>query len=301
MAIHRSSGTTSYGRNRRVARRGVAFCWPLPWRPAAAARQAAASKITVTTSRPAATRVRAVPRRGKAEFERANPGITVNLQPITATDSDYLTRLQLQMRSPRTSPTWCTRTPSRSTPHRGRYLAPGRPSMPGGLHQFSDTAKGAGRRWTARPKRRPDGTDTRGIWFNKEIFAKAGLPTDWQPRPGTTAQRGPYDQGKVPGVIPFNVYSARRSARRLHPGLEMLLLRHRRHSLTTPARKWVVAARGSSSLWQFVKTVFSEQLAPHRSTVLHPNGAVSRSGSVSSVPQSRDADVALEQQLRPTL
>lgn len=27
----------------------------------------------------------------------------------------------------------------------------------------------------------PSDTDTRGLWYNKEVFEKAGLPTDWQP------------------------------------------------------------------------------------------------------------------------
>src|SRR3954465_10806030 len=40
----------------------------------------------------------------KAEFEKANPGTTADLQPITASEDDYYTKLQLQMRSKSTSP-----------------------------------------------------------------------------------------------------------------------------------------------------------------------------------------------------
>jgi multiple sugar transport system substrate-binding protein len=40
----------------------------------------------------------------KAEFEKANPGVTLDLQPITASENDYYTKLQLQMRSANTSP-----------------------------------------------------------------------------------------------------------------------------------------------------------------------------------------------------
>ena len=28
----------------------------------------------------------------------------------------------------------------------------------------------------------PSGTDGRVLYFNKKLFAKAGLPTDWQPK-----------------------------------------------------------------------------------------------------------------------
>lgn len=30
----------------------------------------------------------------------------------------------------------------------------------------------------------PYTADSRGIWYNKDVFAQAGLPTDWQPKPG---------------------------------------------------------------------------------------------------------------------
>ena len=35
----------------------------------------------------------------------------------------------------------------------------------------------------------PVGTDGRVLFFNKKLFAKAGLPTDWQPRAGTRSSR----------------------------------------------------------------------------------------------------------------
>ncbi|HEX4250341.1 MAG TPA: hypothetical protein VH008_20930 [Pseudonocardia sp.] len=52
----------------------------------------------------------------KTEFEKANPGTTVNLQPITASDATTSPSCSCRCgpRAPR--PTWSTRTPSRSTP-----------------------------------------------------------------------------------------------------------------------------------------------------------------------------------------
>ena len=74
--------------------------------------------------------------------------------------------------------------------------------------QFKDTAKTAAQALDGKTYGIPDGTDTRALWFNKKIFAKAGLPTDWQPKSWndvlTAAQT---IKQKVPGVIPLNVYA----------------------------------------------------------------------------------------------
>ncbi len=40
----------------------------------------------------------------KAEYESANPGSTVEILPIVASENDYYTKLQLMMRSPNTAP-----------------------------------------------------------------------------------------------------------------------------------------------------------------------------------------------------
>lgn len=52
----------------------------------------------------------------KAEFEAANSGVTVELQPIQANDDDYGTKLALSTVPPERRPTYSTRTPSRSAP-----------------------------------------------------------------------------------------------------------------------------------------------------------------------------------------
>src|SRR5260370_19023657 len=53
-----------------------------------------------------------------------------------------------------------------------------------------------------------NGTDDRLIWYNKNIFQKAGLPTTWQPQSWAdilAAARA--IKAKAPGVIPMNLYS----------------------------------------------------------------------------------------------
>ena len=56
----------------------------------------------------------------------------------------------------------------------------------------------------------PDGTDTRGLWFSKDVFAKAGLPADWQPKTwDEVLDAARTIKEKVPGVTPINVYTGK--------------------------------------------------------------------------------------------
>ena len=203
----------------------------------------------------------------KAEFEKANPGITVNLQPITASDSDYLTKLELQMRSPRTSPDLVYEdTFQINSDIEAGYLSPldDRLAAWPDWSQFSETAKGAGKALDGKTYGIPDGTDTRGIWFSKEIFAKAGLSTDWQPKTWQDIlDAARVIKAKVPGVIPFNIYSGKGVGEAASiQGFEMLLYGTGDTLYNLPARKWVLGSKGFTDALQFVKTVYAEQLGP---------------------------------------
>ena len=52
----------------------------------------------------------------------------------------------------------------------------------------------------------PVGTDGRVLFFNKKLFAKAGLPTDWQPKSwDEVLQAGRQLKAKLPGVTPLQI------------------------------------------------------------------------------------------------
>ena len=279
MAIHpEQPARRRTGRNRRVLAAVVAVLLAIALAACGGGPdKAAASKITVTYKQTGGNPVyEQFLGAAKAEFERANPGITVNLQPITATDSDYLTRLQLQMRSPRTSPDLVYEdTFQINSDIEAGYLRPLDDQLNAwpDWHQFSDTAKGAGKALDGKTYGVPDGTDTRGIWFNKEIFAKAGLPTEWQPKTWDDVLSAARTiKAKVPGVIPFNVYSGKAVGEAASiQGFEMLLYGTGDTLYDLPARKWVLGSKGFIESLQFVKTVFSEQLGPTPQQALDPN------------------------------
>jgi multiple sugar transport system substrate-binding protein len=214
----------------------------------------------------------------KAQYEKANPGTTIDLQPIVASEDDYYTKLQLQMRSPRTSPDVVYEdTFLINSDIEAGYLQPLDDKLKSWSDwtQFAETAKGAAKALNGKTYGVPDGTDTRALWYNKAIFAKAGLPADWQPKTWDdvlSAARA--IKAADPGVIPLNVYSGKGVGEAASmQGFEMLLYGTGSTLYDSSAKKWVVGSKGFTDALQFVKTVYSEHLAATPEQALDPNWA----------------------------
>ena len=77
------------------------------------------------------------------------------------------------------------------------------------------------------------GTDTRGLCYNKDIFAQAGLPADWQPKTWDDMLAAAETiKEKVPDVIPLNVYAGKAAGEATTmQGFEMLLYGTEGHAL----------------------------------------------------------------------
>ena len=212
----------------------------------------------------------------KAEFERLHPGVTLDIQPIQASENDYFTKLQLQMRTPRTSPDVVYEdTFLINSDIEAGYLRPldDRLASWPEWNQFEETAKGAARALDGKTYGVPDGTDTRGIWFNKQIFAQAGLPADWQPRTWDDLLSAARTiKAAVPGVIPLNVYAGKGVGEAASmQGFEMLLYGTGDTLYDQATKKWVVGSQGFRDALAFLRTVYSEGLGPTPQQALDPN------------------------------
>ncbi|WP_405602255.1 ABC transporter substrate-binding protein [Streptomyces sp. NBC_01410] len=213
----------------------------------------------------------------KKQFEKDHPGKKVKLVPIQAPDNDYATKAQQMMRSPKTAPDLVYEDTFRiNSDIKAGYLKPLDDYLRkwNQWSQFVETAKSAAKAEDGRTYGIPDGTDTRGLWFNKEIFAKAGLPADWQPKNWAeilTAARTV--KQKVPGVIPLNVYTGKGPGEAaVMQGFEMLLYGTGADPLYDPsAKKWVAGGKGFRDALGFVRTVYGEKLGPDVSDALDPN------------------------------
>lgn len=203
----------------------------------------------------------------KTQFETANPGKKIELLPIVASENDYYTKLALMLRSPRTTPDLVYEdTFLINSDIQAGYLKPLDDYLTSWAdwNQFATTAKGAAKGADGKTYGIPDGTDTRGLWFNKAVFAKAGLPADWQPKTWDdvlTAARA--IKTKVPDAVPMNVYASKAAGEGTSmQGFEMLLYGTANQLYDSSSQKWVVGSKGFLDALNFIKTVYGEKLGP---------------------------------------
>ncbi len=210
------------------------------------------------------------------QFEAANPQAKVNLQPILASENDYYTKLELAMRSPRTSPDVVYEdTFLINSDIAAGYLTALDDHLKtwADWKQFKPTAKTAAQALDGKTYGVPDGTDVRAIWYNKKIFAQAGLPTTWQPKSWADILTAAKTiKAKVPGVIPLNVYSGTGVGEAASmQGFEMLLYGTPNGTLfDKSSQKWVVGTKGFTDALSFIQEVFSTGLGPTAQLALGP-------------------------------
>ncbi|NSC23982.1 extracellular solute-binding protein [Streptomyces albus subsp. chlorinus] len=211
------------------------------------------------------------------EFEKANPGKKARLVPIQAPQQDYYTKIQQMMRSPRTAPDLVYEdTFLINSDIKSGSLRPldDRLARWDAWKQFEPAAKRAATGADGRTYGVPDGTDTRGLWFNKKLFHKAGLPADWRPRSWHELLEAARTlKKKLPGVVPLNVYAGKGAGEATAmQGFEMLLYGTGEDPLYDPgAKKWVKGGKGFRDSLEFLDTVRREKLGPDASQVVDPN------------------------------
>lgn len=213
------------------------------------------------------------------QFSAANPQASVKLQPITASENDYYTKLQLAMRSPRTAPDIAYEdTFLINSDIAAGYLSPLDDRMQGweDWNQFKDTAKTAAQGLDGKTYGIPDGTDVRAIWYNKQLLASAGVAEDWAPKSWqdilTAAQAV---KAKLPDVTPLNVYAGTGVGEgATMQGFEMLLYGTDGGTLfDKQSQKWVVGSANFVDALSFLQQIYSSGLAPTPQQALNPTWA----------------------------
>ncbi|WP_354513162.1 extracellular solute-binding protein [Paenarthrobacter sp. 4246] len=222
------------------------------------------------------TALDAVMQDAKKEFEAANSGVAVELQPIQANDDDYGTKLALAQRSPDTAPDvfYEDTFKVRSDVDAGYLL-----KLDGYLEKwddwplFNEAAKAAGRADDGSIYAVPLGTDTRAIWYNKAVLQKAGISLPWQPKTWddilTTARAV---KASDPNVIAFNMYAGKGTGEgTVMQGFYELLYGTDSTLYDENAKKWVVGSQGFTDSLAFLKTLYDEKLAVSPAEALDAN------------------------------
>jgi multiple sugar transport system substrate-binding protein len=209
-------------------------------------------------------------------FEKEHPGWKVQLEPIAAPENDYYTKLDLMNKSASTQPDVLYEdTFLINSDVDAGYLAP----LDSYVNSWSDwsdfysAAKGAVTAVNGHVYGVPMETDARGLWYNKTLFAKAGLPVPWHPT--TWAQvlsAAQTIKKKLPGVTPMEVYSGTPAGEATSmQGFEMLLYGTGETLYNHSDNKWVAPGSGFTAALNFIKTIYTSGLGPSPETELNPN------------------------------
>lgn len=212
----------------------------------------------------------------KEEFEAAHDGITVQLVPIEAQENDYATKLALMNRSASTAPDVMYEDTFRVQPDSDAgYLAPldEYTAEWDDWDNFYDNAKGAGLGGDGKTYAIPMGTDTRAIWYNKELLAKAGLPVPFEPKTWQDVlDAAETVKAELPDVIPLNIYSGKPQGEAASmQGFEMLLYGTGDTLRDTDSEKWVTGSQGFVDALGFIEDVYQGGLGPTPQQALDKN------------------------------
>ncbi|OII11207.1 sugar ABC transporter substrate-binding protein [Curtobacterium sp. MCBA15_009] len=213
----------------------------------------------------------------KKQYEKDNPGKKVELVPIQAQENDYYTKLALMNKAPATAPdvmyedTFLVKADAEAG-----YLLPldQYTAKWDEWDQFFDNAKQAGQGDDGKVYGIPMGTDTRALWYNKDIFAKAGLPVPWKPKTwDDVLSAAKTIKEQQPDVIPFNIYSGKpQGEASTMQGFEMLLYGADGSGNTLyKDKKWVTGSKQFQDSLQFIKDVYQGGLGPTPQRALDTN------------------------------
>jgi multiple sugar transport system substrate-binding protein len=236
------------------------------------------------------TQMDAQMKRVKKQYESEYKGSTVKLIPIQAAENDYYTKLSLMNRSASTAPdvayedTFLIKSDASAG-----YLAPldSYVAKWKDWNQFPDNAKQAGQGEDGKLYGISMGTDTRALWYNKDLLSKAGVSVPWQPKTWEDVlDAAKKVKAAEPDVIPLNVYSGKPSGEAsTMQGFEMLLYGTKDTLYDTDTKKWVSGSQGFTDSLQFIKDVYQGKLGPTPEQALDTN--VGNNVADTWLPQSK--------------
>ena len=211
-----------------------------------------------------------------AEFTKKHRGVSVELVPIVAAENDYFTKNELLMSSPRSCPDLVFEdTFILLSDVAAGYIQPIDDLVKGweGWDHLYPASQAAAVDPEGRAHCVPTETDTRGIYYNKKVFEKAGLPTEWQPHTweeiaeaATTIRDANVDAAGM-----FMYCGKTQGEKASMQGFEMLLYGTNDTLYNPETKKWVAGSQGFIDTLAFYKRQFDEKLTLPVSQHLDPN------------------------------
>jgi multiple sugar transport system substrate-binding protein len=222
-----------------------------------------------------------------------NNNVEIKPTPIQASEGDYFAKIALALKSKDTAPDIVTEdTFILNSDASAGFLEP----LDERLNGWEDWTNGSFIEAMKKGVTASDGkvygvpynTDSRGLWYNKEIFKKAGLPEDWQPKSWddilSTARTIKEKAGEDVVPIWMNLGKATGEATSMQT-YEMLLYGTGDRLFDNDTGKWIIKSQGILDALSFIETINKEKLGPPLSKVL--NGQAGNTSSREYLPQGK--------------
>lgn len=222
-----------------------------------------------------------------------NKDVEIKPTPIQASEGDYFAKIALALKSKDTAPDIVTEdTFILNSDASAGYLEP----LDEKLKGWEDWTNGGFIEAMKKGVTASDGkvygvpynTDSRGLWYNKELFKQAGLPEDWQPKSWDDVLNAArtIKEKSAKDVVPIwmNMGKATGEATSMQT-YEMLLFGTGDRLYEDATGKWTIKSQGILDALGFIETVNKEKLGPPLSKVL--NGQAGNSSSREYLPKGK--------------
>lgn len=215
------------------------------------------------------------------QYNAKNPGITIKAAPINADENTFYTKLDLEMKSGNTCPDVVTEdTFLINSDAAAGYIQPisDKVSSWSDWSQFITNIKQGVTGSDGKVYGIPYSTDSRGLWYNKTVFAKAGLPADWQPKSWNDVLAAcKAIKEKCPGVVPFWTPVSKAEGEATSMQDYEMLLYGTGERLLDSNNKYIVGSSGILDSLNFISTIFKSGYGPSMADIM--NGQASNTAS----------------------
>ncbi|EPH89570.1 extracellular solute-binding protein [Enterococcus casseliflavus] len=211
------------------------------------------------------------------QFEKENEDIKIVLSPITASEGDYFSKVALSMQSESTAPDVVAEDSFMVNSDANAGYLTNLDEYVADWDQwdkYTENLKAGVIAEDGSTYAIPGTSDSRGIWYNKNVFKKAGLPEEWQP----TTWREIIEAAEAikasdENVIPLGLGVAKANGESVSMQTFQMLLYGTQDTLfDSETRKWKVNTQGIIDSLAFIDEVYNQkQLGPSLSVAINSN------------------------------
>lgn len=209
-------------------------------------------------------------------FEKENPDIKINIAPVLASEGDYTSKMVLQMKSPDTAPDLIAEDTSiiKSDAAAG-YLEPLDTQVEGWAdwnEHIIENLKSGVTGEDGKIYGVPATSDTRGIWYNKDLFEQAGLTVPFAPKSwAEVLDAARTIKQQLPDVTPLNLIVGKSNGEGVTmQTLEMLLYGTEDALYNDESKKWALDSQGMLDSFNFINQVFNvDKVGPSMQVALN--------------------------------